>query len=300
MTKSQIDIRPIITIADADQIEEVQQLTWNTKDREIMPGRLAYAMQKNGALLIGAFDETRCVGFVFGVLGTVEDLHDRLDQVAAARLLLYSTIMGVLPEYQKQGIGYRLKLAQREFALRIGVRLITWTYDPLESMNGYFNIHKLGVICRKYLKDYYGEMGGINIGLSTDRFYSEWWVTSNRVVSRVSKQRGPLTLEAYLGGRAVIVNECHWNDQELPVPPDEFLNKSNNLIVVEIPDDVQRVKSVNLPLASQWREHTRQLFDYYFGRKYILTDFVRSKDDRGLHRSYYILTQADGQTYGAG
>ena len=41
--------------------------------------------------------------------------------------------MGVAPGYQGRGVGYRLKLAQREAVLDQGIDLITWTYDPLES-----------------------------------------------------------------------------------------------------------------------------------------------------------------------
>ena len=289
-----VDIRPIANIVEAKQIEELQRSTWNRDDLEIIPGRLFLAMKDNGACLLGAFDRSKLVGFVFGVLGTVEDLNERIDQIAAARLLMYSMIMGVHPDYQRAGIGYRLKIAQREFALRIGVRLITWTFDPLESHNAYLNFQKLGVVCHKYLQDYYGEMGGINIGLPSDRFYVEWWVTSNRVKSRVSQNRGPLTLAQYLGGRAVIVNECEHDENNQPVPPDEFLQLDSSLILVEIPDDIQHLKSIDLPLSIRWRSHIRHVFDYYFNRQYLVTDFVRNVDQAGVNSSYYVLTQADG------
>ncbi|HET6445431.1 MAG TPA: hypothetical protein VFI27_12715 [candidate division Zixibacteria bacterium] len=289
-----VDIRPIANIVEAKQIEELQRSTWNRDDLEIIPGRLFLAMKNNGACLLGAFDRSKLVGFVFGVLGTVEDLNERIDQIAAARLLMYSMIMGVHPDYQRAGIGYRLKIAQREFALRIGVRLITWTFDPLESHNAYLNFQKLGVVCHKYLQDYYGEMGGINIGLPSDRFYVEWWVTSNRVKSRVSQNRGPLNLAQYLGGRAVIVNECEHDENNQPVPPDEFLQLDSSLILVEIPDDIQHLKSIDLPLSIRWRSHIRHVFDYYFNRQYLVTDFVRNVDQAGVNSSYYVLTQADG------
>jgi len=289
-----VDIRPIANIVEAKQIEELQRSTWNRDDLEIIPGRLFLAMKDNGACLLGAFDRSKLVGFVFGVLGTVEDLNERIDQIAAARLLMYSMIMGVHPDYQRAGIGYRLKIAQREFALRIGVRLITWTFDPLESHNAYLNFQKLGVVCHKYLQDYYGEMGGINIGLPSDRFYVEWWVTSNRVKSRVSQNRGPLNLAQYLGGRAVIVNECEHDENNQPVPPDEFLQLDSSLILVEIPDDIQHLKSIDLPLSIRWRSHIRHVFDYYFNRQYLVTDFVRNVDQAGVNSSYYVLTQADG------
>lgn len=292
MNKISIDIQPVTNIEDVKQIEDIQRLTWNIDDLDIIPGWLFHAMQKNGACLLGAFDGRKLVGFVFGLPGTLEGLDEPVDQVEETQLLIYSLIMGVLPEYQRAGIGYRLKMAQREFALRLGVRLVTWTYDPLESLNGYLNIHKLGVVCHRYLHDYYGEMGGINIGMPSDRFYVEWWVTSNRVKSRVSQNRGPLRLDQYLSGRAVIVNECDRNDKDLPVPPGGFLQLDNSLTIVEIPDDIQHVKAVDVPLSKRWREHLRLIFGHYFERQYLVTDFVRNMDERGLPRSYYVLTQA--------
>jgi len=293
MNVPSIDIRPVTAVEDINQIEEIQRNTWKMEELDIIPARVFHAMQRNGACLLGAFDGGKMVGFVFGLLGTVEGLADRIDQVAAARLLMYSVTMGILPEYQRSGIGYRLKIGQREFALRIGVRLITWTFDPLESLNGYLNFQKLAVVCHQYLPNYYGEMSGINVGLPSDRFYVEWWVTSNRVKTRVSRNRGPLTLGQYLGGRAVIVNECERDDNALPMPPAEFLLREGSLIIVEIPNDIQRIKSVSPLLARQWREHIRSVFVHYFDQEYLVTDFVRNLDEDGLSRSYYVLTQTN-------
>jgi predicted GNAT superfamily acetyltransferase len=292
MKGSSIDIRPLTRIEDISQIEDIQRQTWKMEELDIVPARIFNAMQKNGACLLGAFDGKKVVGFVFGLLGTVEGLDDRIDQVAAARLLMYSVTMGILPEYQRMGIGYRLKVGQREFALRIGVRLITWTFDPLESLNGYLNFQKLGVVCHQYFQNYYGEMSGINVGLPSDRFSVEWWVTSNRVTGRVSQKRGPLTLSQYLGGRALIVNECDVGENFYPIPPAEYLRRESSLIIVEIPDDIQRIKATSPLLAKQWRQHIRSVFDYYFDQEYMVTDFVRHSDEASLSRSYYVLTQA--------
>ncbi len=287
-----IDIRPVLDVAEAKQIEDVQRVTWGMGEIEVLPGRFLHALQKNGACLLAAFDGDRVVGFVFGLLGTVEDLEGRIDQIAAARLQMYSAIMGVLPEYQGQGIGYRLKVAQREFALRIGVRLITWTYDPLESRNAFFNIGKLGVVCHRYFRNFHGELGGINRGLPTDRFYIDWWVTSNRVKGRLSSNRAPLSYSAFSGGGAELINLAS-RQGAWPVPPDTFSQSDSRLLLVEIPANIQFIKEGNQDLAVAWREHTRNLFEYYFDRNYLVTDFVRNRDEDGFERSYYVLTFGD-------
>ncbi len=291
--KATIEIRPVTDVADTKQIEEVQRVTWGMTDSEILPGRFLHALQANGACLLGAYDGDELIGFVFGVLGTVEGMDERIDQVAAARLQMYSAIMGVLPGYQTQGVGYRLKLAQREFALRIGVRLITWTYDPLESRNAYFNLAKLGVICHEYYRDYHGPMTGINAGLSSDRFYVEWWVTSNRVKARLGPGRGPLSLNAFIGGGAVLVNDTEREADGLPVPPDDFARSHGRLIMVEIPASFQQIKRQDMDLARRWRFHSRGVFEYYFDAGYVLTDFVHHQEKNGTARSFYVLTHME-------
>ncbi len=290
---SSIQILPVTEVSDAEQLEDVQRQTWQMSELEIFPGRFLHALQYNGACLLAAYDGQKMAGFVFGLLGTVPDLDDRIDQVAAARLQMYSAIMGVLPEYQGQGIGYRLKLAQREFALRIGVRLITWTYDPLESRNAHLNIGKLGVVSHRYFRNYHGELAGLNQGLSTDRFYVEWWITSNRVKSRLGSNRAPLKLDAYRSGGAELINETKTLSNGMLAPPNDFLLSDNRILLVEFPNQIQEVKNQDIKLAAAWREHTRKLFEYYFEHNYLITDMVRESSVGEPSRSYYVLTFGD-------
>lgn len=284
-----IDIRRVEADKDFRKLEDLQRTVWSMPDVEIIPGRTMHAIDFNGGVLLGAYDGDEIVGFVFGVIGTVQGLNQRIDQVAAARLQLYSTIMGVHPAYHGQSIGYRLKLAQREYALQMGIRLVTWTYDPLESRNARLNISKLGAISHRYLRDFHGDMGGINAGLWTDRFYVEWWVTGNRVLSRVERQRGPLSYEQMIAGRAELVNEASF-EGEYPIPAEGFLHSERNLVLVEIPANFQALKRHDMELAKRWRAHTRELFEHYFALQYVATDFALHQDDDEHNRAYYVLT----------
>lgn len=288
----EIIIRSLETMEEIAAAEEVQRVTWTMTDLDIIPAHALHAMQHSGAVLLGAFDGERVVGFAFGVLGTEEN-PNRVDQVAAARLKMYSVIAGVLPDYQQHDIGYRLKMAQRDFAIRIGIRLITWTYDPLESLNARFNIGKLGAICHRYLRHFHGDMTGINTGLPTDRFEVEWWVTQNRVAARAERKWRPLKLEALLAGGAVLVNEATVNESGLPVPPLNYVSRPGNLMLVEIPANFQGIKRADMPLALRWRMHTRDVFEKMFDSGFIVTDFVPYVDEQGNQRSYYLLTYQD-------
>ena len=289
---SEIVIRALETVEEIAQAEQIQRVAWTMSDLDIIPTHALHAMEHNGAVLLGAFEDGKVIGFVFGVLGTEEN-PNRLDQVAAARLKMYSVIAGVLPEYQQHDIGYRLKMAQRDFALRIGIRLITWTYDPLESLNARFNIGKLGAVCRRYLPNFHGDMTGINTGLPTDRFETEWWVAQDRVAARTERKWRPLQLDALLAGGALLINEATINEAGLPVAPLNYVSRPGNMMLVEIPANFQNLKRVDMPLAQRWRMHTREVFESLFGSGFIVTDFVTHEDERGNPHSYYLLTHQD-------
>jgi predicted GNAT superfamily acetyltransferase len=102
-------------------------------------------------------------------------------------VFLHSHITGVLAEYRDRGVGRALKLFQREEALVRGIRLIVWTFDPLETRNAHFNLNRLGAISRKYLTNFYGlTTSPLHRGLATDRLWAEWRLDSARVVAAVS------------------------------------------------------------------------------------------------------------------
>jgi predicted GNAT superfamily acetyltransferase len=125
--------------------------------------------------------------------------------------------------------------------------------------------------------------------LPTDRFYVEWWVTSNRVVGKLSSERGPLNLDAYLNGGAKLVNEAKIREDNLLAPPEDFIHSQKRILMAEIPANIQEIKRTDKDLAIAWRYHSRQLFEHYFDHDYIITDFVRRLDDKGFNRSYYVL-----------
>ncbi|MCB8984019.1 MAG: GNAT family N-acetyltransferase [Ardenticatenaceae bacterium] len=286
-----IDIRPITTLADMRAAEALQTATWQMPPDELMSAHSLHALAHNGAALIGAYDGDRLVGMVLGVLATVPN-PQRPDQPAAERLKMYSVMAGVLPAYQGQGIGRRLKLAQREFALQLGVPLITWTFDPLESRNGRLNIAVLGVTCCTYHRHFHGDMGGLNAGLPTDRFDVDWWLSSERVVSRVRGEARSFALTTLIQRGVGILNTAVFDGRDLPVPPDRTLvlpRSDQPYGLVEIPANFQAIKTADFALARAWRLHTRELFETLFAAGFIVTEFFHKKGGDGRSRSYYLL-----------
>lgn len=287
-----IDIHAIDGEAELRQLEALQRDVWQMSDVEIIPVRMMHALQFNGSLLLGAFDGARLVGFLLGVLGTRLTTMLPPTPAGAGQHQLYSVIMGVLPGYQNQHVGYRLKLAQRDFARRRGLALVTWTYDPLEGRNAWLNIGRLGAVCGHYLRNFHGEMTGINAGLASDRFYVAWWVGSEHVTGRLAPQRPRPDYAALLAGGAVPLNTPTGGGPGLAIPPAGFVHSDQPLLLAEIPADFQRLKQQDMPLARQWRDHTRRLFEHYFAAGYQVTDFARS--DPG--RAFYTLERASART----
>lgn len=159
-----IRIAPASQISHYADIENLQKEIWQFEDREIIPRNELITIQRNGGVVLGAWNGDRMVGFVFGFLG----LDGKTLQHA-------SRMLAVLPESRNSGVGRRLKEAQRRAVQRQNVSLMTWTFDPLQSKNAHFNIAVLGGTAHEYFVDVYGPSTSVlNRGLPTDRLLLRW------------------------------------------------------------------------------------------------------------------------------
>jgi predicted GNAT superfamily acetyltransferase len=262
----EIKIRPIRTLTDLRKCHEIQRATWGFTDLMVFPYTQLISAAHNGGVLLGAYDNPDLVGFVYGYLG-----------MSGAKLYLFSQRMGVLPSYQNLGIGMKLKLAQRDQMLRQGIDLIVWTYDPLLGKNASLNIEKLGGFVRHYARDIYGAVNNpLQVGLSTDRFLLEWELMSDRVRERIRSVKPRPTAEEWLAeNRYRFVNYAAW-ESNLPRPMALDLEMDDDVLLVQIPPDLNIIKRVDLGIARGWRESTREIFETYFRRGYVLTGFARS------------------------
>jgi predicted GNAT superfamily acetyltransferase len=286
-----ISIRGLETMGEMEQAEDLQRVVWPGSETDVIPAHLLTTIAHNGGVLLGAFDGERLVGLVLGFLGTDSSTPDR---VAMARLKHCSHILGVLPAYEGRGIGFELKAAQLDAVVKQGVRLITWTYDPLLSRNAHLNIRRLGAVCKTYFKEAYGAMrDGLNVGDASDRFQVDWWVTSPRVTARIQGKRAPLDLAHFLAAGAQELNPASFRADGLPQPCASPDLPQKTLTLVEIPCDYLSLRRHDPGLGRAWREQTRPIFTNAFDAGYIVTDFVYVKGER-FPRSYYVLSQGEG------
>jgi len=286
-----IEIRPIHTLDDFVQVEDVQREIWSDSETQIVPRHLINVTAHSGGAVIGAFDGERLIGFVYSFIGTDEHEPRR---PAMAHLKHCSHMLAVLPEYRGHDLGLKLKLAQRDFVNKQGIRLVTWTFDPLESRNAHLNIGRLGAIVTTYANDAYGEMvDGLNAGLPSDRLEAEWWITSPRVRERLEGGRAALNLVAYLQAGAPIVNASTTApDDGLPRPPETLTQPTGMFALVEVPRDFQSLKAYDGVLARDWRFNVREAFCSLFEGGYMVTDFF-AEEHGGRLRSFYGLAPRD-------
>lgn len=281
-------IRPLRALADLRPAVELQKTYWGDDIESVVPAQVMFSIANHGGHVLGAFDGDRLIGLLIGFLGTNPEDTGR---PAMANLQLVSKRMIVLDEYRGHGIGYRLKLRQRELAIAAGVRLVTWTFDPLLAANAHLNIRKLGAICPEYLVDYYGteEAGRLATLGSSDRLAVEWWVTNRRVEERLHGSRSDLSLSHYLQANTPIINPTSMTSDGAVVPSAAPVEAAGSLALLEIPVNYMQLVRDNPALAMTWRGHTRDLFLGLFQRGFIATDFLRESLD-GRERAFYLLS----------
>ncbi|NOX60485.1 MAG: GNAT family N-acetyltransferase [Chloroflexi bacterium] len=267
-------IASIETIADFERCVDIQRRTWGMADESLVPAHVLITVADIGGLALGAWLGEEMVGFVFGFAGRRAD----------GRPFHHSHMAAVVPEHQGRGIGFALKAAQARAVAAQGVDLITWTYDPLETRNGHFNLNRLGAIARIYHRNRYGTMtDALNRGLESDRVEVEQWLNSARVQERLRGREAPCPPRDAIRVLAI------WQD-DLPHPPDSPPEPITASALIEVPPDFQALKAKDQALARAWRYYFRAVCERAFAASYALTALHR---EPGPVRVYYLLERSE-------
>src|SRR5215470_13336963 len=175
-------IRQCVTLEEFEACVQMQRGVWGYSDIDVTPLRLYVIARYSGGFTLGAFDPSNKL---LGMAHALAAFDEKL------RPYYYSQMLAVEPRLQNAGIGVRLKLAQRDHALKTGVPLIKWTFDPLQSRNAHLNIVKLGGVVRWHRINFYGDKSSsvFHRDLDTDRLFIEWWVRSPRVAEALEGVR---------------------------------------------------------------------------------------------------------------
>ncbi len=261
-----ITVRRAETPADYRALQSAQRRAWGvTEDSYIVPVATMVGAQHHGGLVLGAFlPDGDAVGMSFAFLGRIE-----------GRIGLYSQLTGVVPGYQDQGVGHRLKSLQREIARAEGVACIAWAFDPLQAGNARFNLDKLGATSGRYLIDMYGpRTDALNTNTPTDRLVAVWETDPD--APRVSFEALDLARCRRLIG----------HDSSEPIAL--AVPASAETLLLEIPADVNALRQDWPALAERWGRAVRLAFLDAFEVGYRAVGFVRDEAPEG-RRCYYVL-----------
>ncbi len=232
------------TNEEFDACVQLQAETWQYSAGEMFPRRAFLLAERLGGHVLGAFDGSSMVAFNVAYPGYRDGMS-----------YLHSQMLAVLPAYRNAGAGRALKLLQREIAIKQGIELIEWTYDPLEIKNAFFNIERLGAFSQRYVRDFYGPSSSpLQGGLPTDRLYAEWWVRSERVAD-------------------VLANRT----AEPPV-----------MASVAVPSRIYTWKATGDLRAVETQARIRSELEAAFARGLVVTGYQRSDDGGGR----YLLSAA--------
>jgi predicted GNAT superfamily acetyltransferase len=278
-------IRLLETPEEMTAVEELQRQVWPGSETGIVPAHLLITAAHNGGLMIGAFEDEKMAGFVFGFPG-LESLPD------GPRAKHCSHLLGVLDSHRDSGLGFALKRAQWQMVRHQGLDHVTWTYDPLLSRNAHLNIAKLGAVCNTYLRNLYGDMDdALNIGLPSDRFQVDWWIRTRRVERRLgNRARGTLGLSQFQLAETQLLYFPATRPDGLIQPPEHFFPPDGRLILAEIPPDFMALKAADFSLARGWRFFSREIFETIFKTGYLVTDFIF---DRPTGKSFYVIANGE-------
>jgi len=243
-----MEIRQVRSIEEYDACVRLQREVFGLPDLEISPRRHLIVSEQAGGWTLGAFADGKLVGFVHHLAAVHEN-----------EIFGYSHMMAVANEFQNQGVGTRLKWAQRERALREGRTFIKWTFEPVRARNAHFNLNRLGVVVKAYAVNFYGTDYATNpterasgpLGLDSDRLFASWELRSPRV-------------EALADGREYSVGQPE--------------------VTIEIPTDFSALLKSNPEAAKQESLRIREEFLRAFSAALVCRAFERDEQ-----RPRYLL-----------
>ena len=267
-----IVIRDIEQVSEVQAVEELQKEVWGMPDLDVVPLSHLVAVKAAGGVLLGAFDRETLVGFVYGFVS-----------YEYGQMAHHSHMLAVKPAYRNFNLGHKLKLAQRERVLAQGITLMTWTFDPLQSLNAYFNFNKLGVLADRYKVDFYGADASSFLHRNgTDRLWVAWPLRA-----RVKARHENRDFESDLEHVTPLV-QLQADDSPHSNALADALSQEQALI--EIPSDINALQQCSGELALAWRKATRWAFTEAIAAGYLVVDFCReSRGDQQL--GMYLLSR---------
>jgi predicted GNAT superfamily acetyltransferase len=223
-----VELRPLTSLEDADEILRVMIATWG--EHQLIPREMIRALGDSANPPLGAFAEDTMIGYVLGWLAA--DAEDGI--------IVHSHMLATVPERRERGVGYALKLAQRAQALDLGIGVVRWTFDPAIARNAWFNLGKLGAVADRFHRNFYGEMTDVvNRGERSDRLVVRWDLRARKREIALDGAPTVLEPEGPDGGAG---------PRRLPLPD------AAGPVLLRVPKDHPRMRVEDPGLARAWRD----------------------------------------------
>ena len=265
MDKASYEVAEIKRITDADEIKKILPVissAWGMPDLSAALKDTINAMRFHGGLVLAAYSGSKIIGMQFSFPG-----------YRKGKVYLYSHMTGVSEDNKYSGVGRMLKLYQKEWALDHSFDLIAWTYDPVRSLNAYFNLAKLGAISRNLLHNFYGTMeDSLNRGIPTHRLVAEWWIKKDKFYPIPQHDEYAIIEKS---GSPIFNYDL--DERELKV------------ITVGLPTDFSEIQKNDLSSAVRIKQSISSILEDLFSRGYIAFDFLKREETS----SYVLIRDTD-------
>lgn len=268
-----------ITYRQLDQLDEfravvaLQRAVWGTDSFDPVPLHVFQAVTVRGGLLVGAQHQEQMVGFAFAFPAR-----------EAGSWFLWSHIAGVHPDYQGQGIGFRLKQMQRTWALANGYEVMGWTFDPMQRGNANFNVRLLGAVSNTYKLNIYGVMtDAVNFGLQSDRLAVTWRLNDPRVARLAAGEIPQPVVTEYPEDRFLLRLDAQMGLVTKQMPLTDAAS-----YFAELPCSLNQLKASRLDLAREWQLALRATLQAAFAAGLWVVDIAAAGD-----RCWYVLQRME-------
>jgi len=278
-----VTIGPFRNLADYKACEDIQREIWHIHDIDIVPVPLLLLVDRTGGILLGAYNSLGdMMGFAVSILGS-----------SGGKPIQHSYMMAVRVAYRNFDVGFKLKMAQRKEALKRKITMIMSSFDPMQPLNAYFTLGKLGEWANTYEENFYGETTSLpDRGLPTDRLLTSWDLDNAAVIRRLELGPPRRDFRKEMKQRAVI-NQLSESAPGLMNSSPVKLNCSADQFLFEVPYNLPEIKNRDLGIALEWQGKMRQVFRHYFRKDYAATDFWVAEQDGHL-RAFYLLEKKKG------
>ncbi|KPV46772.1 MULTISPECIES: hypothetical protein [Acidiplasma] len=254
-----MEIEKIQDPSEISAFMDVIKSAWNTDSALNGFKDTIHSMAYHGGFVLAAYDNSEIVGISFSYPG-----------YRHGKTYLYSHMTGVISDKKYSGVGYMLKKKQMELAREYGYDLIAWTFDPMMSLNAYFNINKLGAFSRTYIDNFYGEMhDGINAGLPTDRLVAEWYINDD-----YDRSYDNVQYINFIDASQFIVS---FN-----------LNNLGSTIGLKIFPDFISLKNYDIKKALEIKLQYRDILKRLFNSGYVIINFEKLTSSYILKKNYKL------------